>query len=100
MIAAKCRNDEMPPGLLARIEQCFGDDSTATAGSAETPAVTARSSRPLGPATLAAMLAIIWHWWIGVILLARRRPRRRRPDRWLPQEGHATAVPRKRNREE
>ena len=23
VIAAKCRSDEMPPGLLARIEQCF-----------------------------------------------------------------------------
>jgi anti-sigma factor (TIGR02949 family) len=26
MIAAKCRNDEMPPGLLSRIEQCFNED--------------------------------------------------------------------------
>lgn len=23
VIAAKCRNDEMPPGLLAKIERCF-----------------------------------------------------------------------------
>lgn len=23
VIAAKCRNDEMPPGLMARIESCF-----------------------------------------------------------------------------
>ena len=26
VIAAKCRNDEMPPGLLSRIEQCFDED--------------------------------------------------------------------------
>lgn len=26
VIAAKCHNDEMPPDLLARIEQCFGED--------------------------------------------------------------------------
>jgi mycothiol system anti-sigma-R factor len=28
VIAHKCRNDELPPGLLTRIEQCFGDDVT------------------------------------------------------------------------
>ena len=26
VIAAKCQNDEMPPGLLNRIERCFGTD--------------------------------------------------------------------------
>ncbi len=26
VIARKCNNDEMPPGLLARIEQCFETD--------------------------------------------------------------------------
>ena len=26
VIAAKCQNDEMPAGLLARIEQCFDTD--------------------------------------------------------------------------
>jgi anti-sigma factor (TIGR02949 family) len=26
VIAAKCRNDEMPPGLLSRIERCFNED--------------------------------------------------------------------------
>ncbi len=26
VIAAKCRNDEMPLGLLSRIEQCFNED--------------------------------------------------------------------------
>ena len=26
VIAAKCRNVEMPPGLLSRIEQCFNED--------------------------------------------------------------------------
>lgn len=26
VISQKCHNDEMPPGLLARIERCFGDD--------------------------------------------------------------------------
>jgi anti-sigma factor (TIGR02949 family) len=26
VIAAKCRNDEMPPGLLSRIEKCFNED--------------------------------------------------------------------------
>jgi len=35
VIAAKCRNDEMPPGLMQKIAQCFGTDiagqSTAAA---------------------------------------------------------------------
>ena len=35
MIAAKCQNDEMPPVMLSRIEQCFNEDSTGTAASAE-----------------------------------------------------------------
>lgn len=26
VIATKCQNDEMPPGLLSRIEQCFNQD--------------------------------------------------------------------------
>ena len=26
IISKKCRNDEMPPGLLARIELCFNED--------------------------------------------------------------------------
>jgi anti-sigma factor (TIGR02949 family) len=26
VIANKCRNDEMPPGLLSRIERCFNED--------------------------------------------------------------------------
>ena len=26
VIAEKCRNDEMPPGLLSRIERCFNED--------------------------------------------------------------------------
>ncbi len=26
VIAAKCHNDEIPPGLLHRIERCFGED--------------------------------------------------------------------------
>lgn len=26
VIAVKCRSDEMPPGLLERIERCFGPD--------------------------------------------------------------------------
>jgi len=26
VISAKCQNDEMPPGLLSKIEQCFGED--------------------------------------------------------------------------
>ncbi|MEX0847581.1 MAG: zf-HC2 domain-containing protein [Ilumatobacteraceae bacterium] len=25
VVARKCRTDEMPPGLLLRIEQCFGE---------------------------------------------------------------------------
>jgi len=29
VIAAKCRNDEFPTGLLARIEQCFRTDLDA-----------------------------------------------------------------------
>ena len=30
VIAAKCRNDEVPPELLARIQQCFGDDAAGS----------------------------------------------------------------------
>lgn len=26
VIVDKCHQDEMPPGLLAKIEQCFGED--------------------------------------------------------------------------
>ena len=26
VISAKCQNDEMPPGLLSKIEMCFGED--------------------------------------------------------------------------
>lgn len=26
VIATKCHNDEMPPGLLSKIEKCFGED--------------------------------------------------------------------------
>ncbi len=26
VIAIKCHNDEMPPGLLSKIEMCFGED--------------------------------------------------------------------------
>ena len=30
VIAAKCRNDEMPPGLMQKIAQCFGPDVAAS----------------------------------------------------------------------
>ena len=26
VVAKKCLNDEMPPGLLAKIERCFGEE--------------------------------------------------------------------------
>ena len=26
VISTKCKNDEMPPGLLSKIEACFGED--------------------------------------------------------------------------
>lgn len=26
VISAKCKTDEMPPGLLSKIEKCFGED--------------------------------------------------------------------------
>jgi mycothiol system anti-sigma-R factor len=29
VIAAKCRNDEMPPGLLDKLRSCFADDLVA-----------------------------------------------------------------------
>jgi len=32
VIAVKCRSDELPPGLLAKIERCFGDYVTGTDG--------------------------------------------------------------------
>ena len=30
VIAAKCRNDAVPPELLARIRQCFGEDAAGS----------------------------------------------------------------------
>lgn len=44
LIATKCRNDEMPPGLMSKIEGCFGenfggpDDDDATNDIADGPA--------------------------------------------------------------
>ena len=38
VIASKCRNDEMPPGLMAKIQQCFGDDPDVAPESAAPPA--------------------------------------------------------------
>jgi mycothiol system anti-sigma-R factor len=29
VVSAKCRSDEMPPGLMAKIEQCFGESLTS-----------------------------------------------------------------------
>lgn len=29
VVSQKCRSDEIPPGLLAKIEQCFGNDLDA-----------------------------------------------------------------------
>ncbi len=29
VVAQKCQSDEMPAGLMAKIEQCFGDEFTA-----------------------------------------------------------------------
>jgi mycothiol system anti-sigma-R factor len=30
VVAQKCRNDEMPPGLMDKIQRCFGDDQADT----------------------------------------------------------------------
>jgi mycothiol system anti-sigma-R factor len=30
VVAQKCRNDEMPPGLMDKIARCFGDDIDIT----------------------------------------------------------------------
>jgi len=30
VISAKCQSDEMPPGLLEKIQACFGDDALGT----------------------------------------------------------------------
>ena len=30
VISAKCKSDEMPPGLVERIQSCFGDDALGT----------------------------------------------------------------------
>ncbi len=32
VVATKCHNDELPPGLLDRIAACFGDDVDGSAG--------------------------------------------------------------------
>jgi mycothiol system anti-sigma-R factor len=39
VIASKCRNDEMPPGLMEKIERCFGDpgDASGRDGSGSSP---------------------------------------------------------------
>jgi mycothiol system anti-sigma-R factor len=34
VVAQKCRNDEMPPGLMDKIQRCFGEDATDPAPSA------------------------------------------------------------------
>ena len=31
VIATKCHNDEMPPGLMVKIARCFGEDFTGDA---------------------------------------------------------------------
>lgn len=31
VIAAKCHSDHMPPGLMAKIERCFGPDADTSA---------------------------------------------------------------------
>ena len=35
VIAKKCRQDALPPGLLARIEECFGTVDLEESGTAE-----------------------------------------------------------------
>ncbi len=32
VVSQKCKNDEMPPGLLAKLQQCFGDPDEPTFG--------------------------------------------------------------------
>ena len=81
MIAAKCRNDEMPPGLMAKIEQCFETDFDGDGHDiGDPPRPRARAAahdagdwlrapdRPLSYAR-APCSREIWHWWIGVVLL-------------------------------
>ena len=36
VIAQKCRNDEMPPGLMSKIANCFGPDFGAEDAAGET----------------------------------------------------------------
>jgi len=36
VIAAKCRNDELPDGLLAKIQSCFGEVDDELAAEADT----------------------------------------------------------------
>ncbi len=38
VVSQKCKNDEMPAGLLARLEQCFGEaDTEADTGIVDDP---------------------------------------------------------------
>ena len=75
VIRRKCSNDEMPPGLLAKIEMCFNEDFDGD-GIIGRPT---RNSEREGRATIATidpglgyadrmLAANIWHWWIGVIM--------------------------------
>ena len=41
VIAVKCRNDEMPPGLMAKIANCFGPDFAGDGAQASEAAVEA-----------------------------------------------------------
>ena len=46
VIAQKCSNDEMPPGLMAKIANCFGPDYAAGDPTAATPSSDDADSRP------------------------------------------------------
>ncbi len=69
VIAKKCRQDALPPGLLARIEECFGTVDLEESGTGEVRPGLTGATHP--PATLSPMFAAQpWDWWIGVVLFA------------------------------
>ena len=79
VIAAKCRNDELPPGLLAR-----SSSASATTQPAPDRVRTATFGRHARQ-----HLALVDRCGADV----RRRPRRHRPDRRLRAQGRRPAVP-------
>ena len=82
VIKQKCREQEVPPGLLDRVKSCFGDDAAEAlerppqGPSPPPPDAAGRSPRRLrrgacrdrGYDRRMVLAAQVWHFWIGVVI--------------------------------